>query len=156
MATLLGTDTYQKQGAFPTNRAAAPSGQSVTGELMEFSGTYTCTGAEASGDVIPLVKLPIGAILRPSLMRVSTDAIGGTSAVFTKIGDAGDDDRYSATSLALTAAQTETAVTPTNAIAVTPFQVDTEANRAILATMTHSGAPTAGKKIFVRGQFRMP
>lgn len=154
MATLLGTDTYQKQAS--SNPAAKPEGQAISGELKEIFGTYTCTGAEVTADVIPLFKLPIGAILRPGTMRISTDAIGGTTAVFTQIGDAGSANRYSSTSIPLTAAQTETAVTPTNAIAVTPFVVDTAANQTVLATMTHAGAPTAGKKIVVRALYRMP
>jgi len=156
MATLLGTDTYQKQAASQGNPAARPNGQLTSGETVQFFGTYTCTGAEVTADVVPLFKLPIGAILYPGTMRISTDAVGGTSVVFTQIGDAGSAGRYSGTSIPLTAAQTETAVTPTNAIAVTPFAVDTEANRTVLATMTHSGAPTAGKKIVVRGFYRMP
>ena len=154
MATLLGTDTYQKQAS--TNPGARPSGQVVSGTVVEFFGTYTVTGAEVTGDTVPLIKLPIGAILRPSSVRISTDAIGGTTAVFTQIGDAGSAGRYSGTSIPLTAAQTETAVTPTNAIAVTPFAVDTAANQTVVATMTHAGAPTAGKKIVVRGEYRMP
>lgn len=152
MATLLGTDTFQRQ----TVKPALALGRETSVDIREVVGTYTCTGAEVTGDIVPLFKLPIGAILIPKEMFVSTDAVGGTSVVFSKIGDAGDDDRYSATSVALTAAQTDTQVTPTNAIAVTPFTVDTEANQTVLATMTHSGAPTAGKKIFVRARYRLP
>lgn len=154
MPTLLGTDTFQKQAS--TNPASKPHGQLISGELMEISGTYTCTGAEVTADTVPLFKLPIGAILRADSLRISTDAIGGTTAVFSQIGDAGSAARYSATSIALTAAQTNTAVTGVNANAVTPFAVDSAANQTVVATMTHAGAPTAGKKIFVRGLYRMP
>ena len=152
MATLLGTDTYQKQVS--TNPGARPNGQLVSGEMFEFFGTYTCTGAEVTADVIPLIKLPIGAILRPGSVRISTDAVGGTSVVFSKIGDAGDDDRYTATSVALTAAGTELSLTLVNANVVAPFTIDSAANQTVLGTMTHSGAPTAGKKIVIRGLYR--
>ena len=152
MATLLGTDVFQRQTS--TNPAARPDGQLVSGDIAEITGTYTVLGTETSGDTLPLFKLPIGAILRA--MFVSTDAIGGTSALFSEIGDAGDADRYATTDIPLTAAQTETAMAMTNAIAVTPYVIATAANQAVTGTITHSAAPTAGKKIVIRAQYRMP
>lgn len=156
MAALLGTDLYQKQAASPKNPAARPNGQSVSGELVEFSAKYTILGSETSGDTLPIVTLPIGAILRPSSMQVSTDGVGGTSVVIASIGDAGSATRYSSTSVALTTAATNTAVTEAAANALAPYAIASEANRTVVATITHSGAPTAGKLIVIRGLYRMP
>jgi hypothetical protein len=152
MATLLGTDLYRKETA--GIQSALPAGQNLTGEHMQFQGTYTILGTEAAADILPIVKLPIGAQLTSLL--VSTDAIGGTTVTFTGIGDAGSAQRYSSTAIPLTAAQSETAMTKTNAICVTPFTIDTDANATILAVFGGTLPATAGKKITFRGFFRMP
>lgn len=152
MATLLGTDTYQKQAS--TNPAARPDGQLVSGDIAEITGTYTILGTEASGDVLPLFKLPIGAVLRD--MYVTTDGVGGTSVLFSEIGDAGDADRYATTDIALTAAAIETKMTARNTNALAPYAVASAANQTVTGTITHSGAPTAGKLIVIRAQYRMP
>jgi hypothetical protein len=152
MAQLLGTDTFQKQNA--ANPAARPSGSVVSGSIQEITGTYTVAAGITTGDTLPLFKLPIGAILRD--LWVTTDAIGGTSAIFSDIGDAGDADRYATTDIPLTAAQIETKMTAKADHALTPFVVDKESNQTVIGTITHAGAPTAGKKIVVRAQYRMP
>jgi hypothetical protein len=152
MATLLGTDTFQKQNS--TNPAAKPDGSAISGDIREITGTYTCTGSELTGDTLPLFKLPIGASLRE--MYVSTDGVGGTSVIFSEIGDAGDADRYATTDIALTAAGVETKMTARATNALAPFAVDTAANQTVTGTITHGGAPTAGKVIVLRASYRMP
>lgn len=153
MALLTGTNTQQRQAAALKNPAATPTADVIGAQRLDFSGTYTVTGSEATGDQIPVVVLPIGAQLIPESVRVSTDGAAGTSTAIAKLGDAGDDDRYSATAITITGAVTATAVTATNAITLTPYVVATEANRTVLATITHAGAPTAGKLIHFKGQY---
>jgi len=152
MATLLGTDTYQKQAS--TNPAAQPLGQTISGDVQEITGTYTILGTEATNDVLPLFKLPVGAILRD--MWVSTDGVGGTSVIFSEVGDAGNADRYATTDIALTAAGIEIKMTATATQALTPFVIDSAANQTVTGTITHGGAPTAGKLVVVRAEYRMP
>jgi hypothetical protein len=69
---------------------------------------------------------------------------GGTGAI-TKLGDAADDDRYSATSIAVASA-VSTAVTTVNAQAVTPVAV-AEGNETITGVLTFASEITVGKKI---------
>lgn len=152
MATLLGTDTYA--GQVSALQGAKPDGQKTRGDISSFEGQYTFLGTENSGDVLPIINLPAGAILHPDSIRVISEGIGGTGVVFNKIGDAGDDDRYSATNVALTAAGIVT-VTPTNAIMLNPYVIE-EANRTILAALSGTLPATAGKKITFRGIYRMP
>jgi len=153
MATLLGTDTFQKQAS--TNPGARPLGQVISGDVQEITGTYTTTAADAAADIIPLFKLPVGAILRD--MYVTTDGIGGTGFIFSSIGDAGDDDRYATTDIALTAAGIEIKMTARNTNALAPFAVDTAANQTVTGTLASgSGTVTAGKLIVIRASYRMP
>lgn len=151
MATLLGTDLYRQETS--TNPAALPDNTAITGEPVRFTAKYVPTGAEVTLDVLPIVRLPLGATLITESMRFSSTSVGGTTVAFSQIGDAGSAARYSATSIPLTANQTGTAITPTNAIMVTPFKIITEANRDILATMTHAGAPSASGAITITGYY---
>lgn len=116
----------------------------VTPVLMVATFTYTVDGTETTGDTINFGRLPAGVTPIPRLGSVSSDGTGGTGAI-TKIGDAGDDDRYSATSIAVASAAV-TAITSTNAQAVSPAAV-AEGYETITGVLTFASALTVGKKI---------
>lgn len=108
---------------------------------------YIVDGTETTGDTINFGMLPVGVIVVPDLMKISSDGIGGTGAV-TKIGDTLDDDRHSATSVAVASA-VSTVVTPVNAQVVTPVAV-AYGGEAITGVLTFATAITTGKKITLR------
>jgi len=153
MATLY-TDVATKQDSpLPANRVA---GNKITGENRYIEAVYTTTGAEAASDIIDVTDIPIGAVVIPELSRVACEASGGTGTAISKIGDASDDDRYSATSIALTSAAT-TAVTPAVATSVTLRTPVTSTTKRIKATVAlSSGSVTAGKKVVFTIAYRLP
>jgi hypothetical protein len=120
------------------------SAANVSAIIMWATFTYTVDGTETTGDTINFGRLPAGAVVVPALARISTDGIGGTGAI-TKLGDGADDDRYSAISVAVASAGS-TAVTTTNAQAVTPVAVP-EGYETLTGVLTFSTAITVGKKI---------
>lgn len=134
-------------------------GDLVKGNVVWAQATYTTTGTEAaSGDNINVAVLPVGAIPLPELWRVNNEAsLGGSVVAIPKIGDAGDDDRYSATSISLNSSTAGSqAVTPNIGVSVLPRYVVTEATRTVVAAITRTNAVTAGKKISFLLAFRMP
>lgn len=138
----LNTDIY---AADIGNIRQRSDGKLTSGKIMRLSAVYTCTGAEANNDVIRIADLPIDGIVIPALCNISSDGTGGTTPTIAKLGDAGDDDRYSATAVALTASFNR--VTPAVPVSHTPFEI-TEATKTLQAVVgLADGAMTAGKKI---------
>lgn len=131
-------------------------GQKVTGDVKTFFATYTTTGAEAASDELEIVGLPVGAILLVDTLRVSTDGVGGTTATLATLGDKADPDRYSATAVGITNAASFSTVTGVNANAVAPYAVTASTNVVTATLGLASGSFTAGKKVAIRGSFRMP
>ncbi|NBW08655.1 MAG: hypothetical protein EBR82_11580 [Caulobacteraceae bacterium] len=134
-------------------------GDLVKGNVVYAQATYTTTGTEAAtGDNINVAVLPVGAIPLPELWRVNNEAsLGGSVVAIPKIGDAGDDDRYSATSISLNSSTAGSqAVTPNLGVSVLPRYVVTDATRTVVAAITRTNALTAGKKISFLLAFRMP
>ena len=134
-------------------------GDLVTGNVVYAQATYTATGTEAAtGDNINVAVLPVGAIPLPELWRVNNEAsLGGSVVAIPTIGDAGDADRYSATSISLNSSTAgSAAVTPNIGVSVLPRYVVTEATRTVVAAITRTNAVTAGKKISFLLAFRMP
>jgi hypothetical protein len=121
---------------------------------MCLTATYTTTGAEAAADVLEIGDLPAGAQLIPGLSRVVSEGVGGTTATIAKLGDASDDDRYSATAIALTNAGIVT-VTPTNAIALTPYTITADTRRIKGVLGLAAGPVTAGKKVRIELIYKM-
>jgi hypothetical protein len=122
----------------------------TNGDVRYAEATYTTTGTEAaSGDTIEVAVLPVGAVPMPELWRVSNEAsLGGSAVAIPKIGDADNDDRYSATSISLNSSTAgSTAVTPAIATSVLPRYTVTEATQRVVAAITRTNAVTAGKKI---------
>lgn len=134
-------------------------GDLVTGNVVYAQATYTATGTEAaSGDNINVAVLPVGAIPLPELWRVNNEAsMGGSVIAIPTIGDAGDADRYSATSISINSSTAGSqAVTPNIGVSVLPRYVVTEATQTVVAAITRTNALTAGKKISFLLAYRMP
>ena len=122
------------------------NGNLVSGKDGHLLATYTTTGAEAAGDLVKIGTLPKG--VRPffELMRVSAEAVGGTTATVATIGTLADDDAYSATAIGITTA-INSAVTPIAGLsaAAVPLAAET----TIYAKLgLASGSYTSGKKVF--------
>lgn len=147
------TDIQTGQTGFAVSR---PEGEKVTGEVMFAQAEWTVpTTTVTTGDTIEIITLPVGAIVIPELSRTNTDGLGGTTPAISKIGDSADDDRYTATSQAVLSAGAN-AWTPNVTASVVPRYVVTKDTNVLIATLTHGGAPTAGKKIGWLIAFRMP
>ncbi len=141
MATLL-TDIATKQASVLVRQRV--EGSKVSGLLRFAYARYTTTAAEVTADTINVVSLPIGARVIPHLCRVTSDGTGGTGAI-TKIGDAGDDDRYTATSIAVASA-INSAVTPAALVGATSYEI-ASGNETVVATLTLATTLTAAKVI---------
>lgn len=125
------------------------------GDVKVLRATYTATGTEVASDTIAICKLPVGAVVVPHDCRYAYQAMGGTGTAIGTLGDAGVSNRYSSTGVVVTSAGT-TAVTPTNAIALTPYEIEA-GNETILATLSiSSGSMTAGQKITFWIAYIMP
>ena len=134
-------------------------GDLVTGNVVYAQATYTATGTEAAtGDSINVAVLPVGAIPLPELWRVNNEAsMGGSVIAIPTIGDAGDADRYSATSISINSSTAgSAAVTPNIGVSVLPRYVVTEDTRTVVAAITRTNALTAGKKLSFLLAYRMP
>lgn len=132
-------------------------GKKVTGQPCIVDALYTVAtpSIEQANDLVDIAELPVGAQLIPDLCRVSTDGVGGTTSTIATLGDALDDDRYSASAIAIVSAASST-VTPTNAIMSSPWTI-TDATKVIKAKLgLASGNYTAGKIIRFRLAFIMP
>lgn len=113
------------------------SGQSVSGNVVMARAVVTLTGAEVTGDVMNLVRLPKHVVVLPNLCSVTSEATGLT----VKVGDGQDSSRY-ASSLPISTAKTTNGFTGgTDAMAPVP----TEEPCWMTATVV-SGTAAAGKK----------
>ena len=120
------------------------------GDVRFAEATYTATGTEAaSGDTIQVAVLPVGAVPVPELWRVANEAsMGGSVIAIPTLGDAGDADRYSATSISVNSSTAGSAAVTANVTAsVLPRYTVTEATQRVVAAITRTNALTAGKKI---------
>lgn len=125
------------------------------GDIKVLRASYTATGAEVSGDTIAICRLPVGAVVVPHDCRYAYQAMGGTNTSIGTLGDAGVSNRYSSTGVLVTSAGTA-AVTPTNAIALTPYEVEA-GNETLIATLSlTAGNLTAGQKITFWIAYIMP
>jgi hypothetical protein len=134
-------------------------GNLVTGNVVYATATYTCTGTEAAtGDVIDVAVLPVGAVPLPELWRVAHEAsLGGSDVTIATIGDAAVADRYSATAVALHSSNAgNAAVVSTVAKSVIPRFTVTKATQRVKAAVTRTNAVTAGKKISFLLAYRLP
>lgn len=151
---LLKTDVASSQAS--PNAKDRIDGQKVTGQVLYAEALYRTTGAEAAGDIIDVVTLPLGAVVLPEKSHIACEALGGTGTAISKLGDGSDDDRYSATSVALTSAAL-TAVTAAAATSVLTRHAVTPATNVVKATVAlTSGSVTADRKVVFVIAFRMP
>jgi hypothetical protein len=126
------------------------NGDLTHGDVRFAEATYTATGTEAaSGDTIQVAVLPVGAVPVPELWRVANEAsMGGSVIAIPTLGDAGDADRYSATSISVNSSTAGSAAVTANVTAsVLPRYTVTEATQRVVAAITRTNAVTAGKKI---------
>lgn len=151
---LFSTDIYTGQSS--VNAKDRPLGSKVTGDIRMCEAIYTTGITEVATDVIQFAKLPVGAILLPEKCWFFTDGVGGTAVVFTSIGDALDAARYATVDIALTAAST-VPIFPTVLVALllTRFPVTATSN-VITGTLAGTFPMTAGKKIVIHLEYRMP
>lgn len=124
----------------------------ASANVLFFEATYVCGAndtTEEASNTIGVCDLPVGAIVLPELCRIANEAsMGGETLAVTKIGDAADDDRYSATSFSINASTAGQAlITPNIAAGIITRTPVTAATKRIIATFTTASAPTAGKKI---------
>jgi hypothetical protein len=137
-------------------RTRATTTANVGRAIQYKEALVTTTAAWAADELISVCKLPIGAQVLPSLCRIGCEASGGTGATIATLGDAGDDDRYSATAV-VTTAEASLPFVERVANAHTPFIIDTAANQTIKAKIgLSSGAFTAGKKILFKIAYILP
>jgi len=156
MATFNTAEATKQNDALLANRV---QGNLATGDIRYVEATYTCTGTEAaSGDIIDVTDVPVGCQVIPELCRVSNEAsLGGSSVAIPTLGDAGDADRYSATSVSLNSSTAGSqAFTAAVATSVLPRFTVTAATKRIQAAFARTNAVTAGKKISFLIAYRLP
>lgn len=155
MAAFKTVEATAQDSGLVRNRVAADQ---AGGEVRYAEFTYEFTGTEAaSGDTIEIGDIPVGATVLPELSSVSNEAsMGGSALALPKIGDAGDDDRYSGTSISVNSSTAgRTALTPNFAASVIPRHTITEDTKRLVATFTRTNAATAGKKLIFSIAYRL-
>lgn len=131
-------------------------GQRVTGDIRYLEATYTTTATEASNDLVRFGILPIGAYLLTEKCWVFSEGTGGTTVVFTSIGDEADNARYATADLALTAASSAVLpVVPLAAVMLTR-PIITSAMVTIVGVLSGTLPMTINKKVIVHLEYRMP
>lgn len=156
MATFGAAEATKQNDALLANRV---QGNLASGDIRFIEATYTTTGTEAaSGDVIDVTDVPVGATVIPELCRVSNEAsMGGSSIAIPTLGDAVDADRYSATSVSINSSTAGSAAFTANVSAsVLPRFTVTAATKRIKAALTRTNAMTAGKKLSFLIAYRLP
>lgn len=151
------TSIYAKQ-IDPTlrNRLLSPYG--VQSKTFFVDVTYIMAGTETAADTINLVKLPLGAIIDPTLSSVVST--GAASTMTLDIGDddvlgvglAADPDRY-ADGLDTAAAGIDTFSSIAAAARSIPYALG--ADSTIIATFATLNTPTAAGKLVFRIAYRM-
>lgn len=156
MATLKTNEASKQDAGLLSARV---QGNIATGDIRYIEATYVATGSEAAtGDVIDITDVPVGAVVLPEKCLVANEAsLGGSAVALATIGDAVDADRYSATSISVHSSNAAVqAVTPAIGTSVIPRFVVTEATKRIQAAFSRTNAITAGKKIVFSIAYRLP
>lgn len=156
MATTNST-VYAKQ-INPTmaNRLTSPQSLSLNNRTFEF--VYTMLGTETAGDVINLVKLPLGAIVDPTLSTVVNDGAATTLTIdvgdddVLGVGTAADADRY-CDGISVASAGITRFDSIASAARLTPYALGGDA--AITLTWATVGTPVAAKKLTFRIVYRI-
>jgi hypothetical protein len=124
------------------------------GELRFAEVEYKVVATEATGDILKLFQLPAGAVVMPEQMQVFSEGIGGTSVTLTKIGDQADDDRYTATAVALTAAGIVSITAAVTGIPPNRVVIDST-NNVVQATLGGTLPATVNKRFYVKIPYRL-
>jgi hypothetical protein len=135
----------------PRNRLDATN---VNAEVRFAEIEYKVKATEAAGDILKLWQIPAGVVLYAEEAKVISEGIGGTGVTLTKIGDQADDDRYSATAAALTAAGI-VAVTPVLATGVAPRVPIDSTNNVLQATLGGTLPATVNKRFWLKMPYRL-
>lgn len=152
MATT-NTDVYA--GQISGLHAGLPTGTQTGAQPSYLTATYTTLGTEAAADTINVGNLPIGARLLAAKSRVSSGAVGGTTATIATLGDSASASRYSATAVGITSAGSA-AFTPVAANEIALY-VTTPTTNTIIATLgLASGSFTAGVKVVFVLEYLLP
>lgn len=156
MATTNST-VYAKQ-INPTmaNRIADPNQTQTPVRFFEY--THTMLGTEAAADVLNLVKLPLGAIIDPTLSTMVNDGAATTATVdigdddTAGVGAAADGDRY-CDGVSVAAAGIVRFDSIASAARLTPYALG--ADSIITLTWATMNTPVAGKKLTIRIAYRI-
>ena len=142
-------------GARGLTRRSHVEGQKTSGDIRYWEDYYTTDATEVTTAVIQLAQLPHDSYFLPEKSWFFSEGLGGTSVVITSIGDEVDDDRYSTTDLAVTAASTvPLTVTTIPALLLSRWKI-TEATRIITATLTGTFPVTTAKKLVYSLAYRL-
>lgn len=156
MATFNTAEAAKQNDALLANRV---QGNLASGDIRFIEATYTTTGTEAaSGDIIDVTDVPVGATVIPELCRVSNEAnLGGSVVAIPTLGDAGAANRYSGQPVSLNSLTAGSQAFTANVTAsVLPRHIVTAATKRIQAALTRTNAMTAGKKISFLIAYRLP
>lgn len=128
-------------------------GLKISGLLLIATSTYTMLGTEAANDLVNVVKLPMRAMVDPSLSSVVSDGIATTATLdigdddVLGVGAAADPDRY-ADGLDVAAAGIDVFSSIAAAARLTPYVLGSEA--WIVCKFATLVTPVAGKKLTFR------
>jgi hypothetical protein len=156
MPTFASNEAAKQNTALLANRV---QGNLTSGDIRFIEATYECTGTEAAtGDIIDVTDVPVGAVVIPELCRVSNEAsLGGSAVSITALGDGTTANRYSATGVTLNSSTAGSqAFTAAVASGVISRHKVTEATKRIKAGFARTNAVTAGKKIVFLIAYRLP
>ena len=150
MPTLNGPLYDAQIGGNPRNRVDAAV---MSAEVRYAELPWVIKGSEAAGDILLFGQLQNGVIIYPELCALISEGVGGTGVVLSKVGDALDDDRYSAANLAATAA----GYVPFTVIAANraAAYVLADGGNVIQATLGGTLPATTGKKMWLKMAYRI-
>lgn len=133
-------------------------GNLTSGDVRFIEAIHECTGTEAAtGDIIDVTDVPVGAVVLPELCRVAHEAsLGGSAVSITQLGDGTTANRYSSTGVTLNSSTFGNQAFTANATGTFSRHKVTEATKRIKAGFARTNAVTAGKKIQFLIAYRLP
>lgn len=147
MPTTYYTDvagTSGQSGTLLSNRQAS---KVVSGVICMATATYTFTGNEVANDLIDIVKLPAGAVVLPSLSRITAVATVATTLTVS-VGNTDGTPSATQFSGALDVHSSEDVSLTGGAASLVPYTLTTDS--FIQAKLATASTPTAGKTLVFR------
>lgn len=134
----------------PQSRLAAP-GHGFGGNVKVSYGEVAFSGTITTSDSATILNLPVGAIVLGAVLEADDLDTGGSPTITLNVGDAGDADRYFATS---TVAQAGTA---SSAPAVTGLLwTVTAGNTAVVVAVAANAATSAAGSVRLAVTYYLP